>query len=73
VENPQTLVEKIAQKYAVGLAPGKKIKAGDYITLKPQHCMSHDNTWPIATKYASLGASKIHDNRQLGEWLCPLD
>ncbi|KAH7237695.1 uncharacterized protein BKA55DRAFT_578139 [Fusarium redolens] len=65
VENPQTLVEKIAQKYAVGLAPGKKIKAGDYITLKPQHCMSHDNTWPIATKYASLGASKIHDNRQL--------
>lgn len=66
VENPQTLVEKIAQQYAVGLAPGKKIKAGDYITLAPHHCMSHDNTWPIAKKFLEIGATKIHDNKQLG-------
>ncbi|KAF4453297.1 putative homoaconitase precursor [Fusarium austroafricanum] len=65
VENPQTLVEKIAQKYAVGLAPGKKIKAGDYITLAPHHCMSHDNTWPIAKKFMEIGASKVHNNRQV--------
>lgn len=31
---PQTLVEKIVQKYADGLAPGKVVKAGDYITLR---------------------------------------
>jgi homoaconitate hydratase len=31
--NPQTLTEKIVQRYAVGLAPGKKVKAGDYVTL----------------------------------------
>jgi homoaconitate hydratase len=67
VENPQTLVEKIAQQYAVGLAPGKKIKAGDYIALAPHHCMSHDNTWPIAKKFLDIGASKIHNNRQVGE------
>ncbi|KAJ4047431.1 mitochondrial Homoaconitase [Fusarium oxysporum] len=65
VENPQTLIEKIAQKHAEGLAPGKKIKAGSYIALRPQHIMSHDNTWPIAKKWLDLQASKIHDNRQL--------
>ena len=32
--NPQTLTEKIVQRYSVGLAPGKKVKAGDYVTLK---------------------------------------
>ncbi|EGU82997.1 homoaconitase, mitochondrial [Fusarium oxysporum f. sp. conglutinans race 2 54008] len=65
VENPQTLIEKIAQKHAEGLASGKKIKAGSYIALRPQHIMSHDNTWPIAKKWLDLQASKIHDNRQL--------
>lgn len=34
VQNPQTLTEKIVQRYAVGLAPGKKVKAGDYVTLR---------------------------------------
>ena len=34
--NPQTLTEKIVQRYSVGLAPGKKVKAGDYVTLKVQ-------------------------------------
>ncbi|KAI0145526.1 mitochondrial Homoaconitase [Xylariaceae sp. FL1272] len=63
--NPQTLTEKIVQKYSVGLAPGKKVKAGDYVTLKPHHCMTHDNSWPVATKFMDIGASKIHDNQQI--------
>ncbi|KAI1778976.1 aconitase a/isopropylmalate dehydratase [Hypoxylon cercidicola] len=62
---PQTLTEKIVQKYSVGLAPGKKVKAGDYVTLAPHHCMTHDNSWPVATKFMDIGASKIHDNRQV--------
>ncbi|KAM0258678.1 hypothetical protein ACHAQJ_003686 [Trichoderma viride] len=62
---PQTLTEKIMQKHSVGLAPGKKIKSGDYVSLQPQHCMSHDNTFPISQKFLSMGASKIYDNRQL--------
>ncbi|KLO93182.1 Uncharacterized protein LW93_6176 [Fusarium fujikuroi] len=66
VENPQTLVEKIAQKHAVGLPEGKKIKSGSYLSLAPEHIMSHDNTWPIARKFIEeIGASKIYDNRQL--------
>ncbi|KAJ4388815.1 mitochondrial Homoaconitase [Gnomoniopsis smithogilvyi] len=62
---PQTLTEKIVQRYSIGLAPGKKVKAGDYVTLSPHHCMTHDNSWPVALKFMSIGASKIHDNRQV--------
>ncbi|KAK4247033.1 hypothetical protein C7999DRAFT_41561 [Corynascus novoguineensis] len=65
VQNPQTLTEKIVQRYAVGLAPGKKVRAGDYVTLQPGHLMTHDNSWPVAMKFMSVGASKIHDNRQV--------
>ncbi|KAI0868427.1 aconitase a/isopropylmalate dehydratase [Hypoxylon argillaceum] len=65
VDNPQTLTEKIVQRFAVGLAPGKKVKAGDYVTIRPHACMTHDNTWPVAKKFMNIGATKIHDNRQL--------
>jgi len=27
--------------------------------------MTHDNSWPVATKFMSIGASKIHDCRQI--------
>ncbi|ROW06204.1 hypothetical protein VMCG_04572 [Cytospora schulzeri] len=64
-QTPQTLTEKIVQRYSVGLAPGKKVKAGDYVTLQPHHCMTHDNSWPVALKFMSIGATKIHDNKQI--------
>lgn len=66
----QNLTEKIVQRYAVGLAPGKKVFSGDYVSIKPAHCMSHDNSWPVATKFMGLGASKVKDNRQI---VCTLD
>lgn len=66
----QNLTEKIVQKYAVGLAPGKQVFSGDYVTIKPAHCMSHDNSWPVATKFMGLGATKVKDNRQI---VCTLD
>ncbi|PHH78987.1 hypothetical protein CDD82_2730 [Ophiocordyceps australis] len=62
---PQTLTEKIVQRYSVGLAPGKKVRAGDYVTLSPHHCMTHDNSWPVALKFMSIGASRIHDAHQI--------
>ncbi|EED12510.1 homoaconitase LysF [Talaromyces stipitatus ATCC 10500] len=62
---PQTLTEKIVQKYAVGLAPGKFVKAGDYVTISPHRCMTHDNSWPVALKFMSIGASKLHDPNQI--------
>lgn len=63
--NGQNLTEKIVQKYAVGLGPGKQVKSGDYVSIQPSHCMSHDNSWPVAQKFMGLGAHNIHNNRQV--------
>ena len=62
---PQTLTEKIVQRYAVGLAKDKFVKSGDYVTIKPHHCMTHDNSWPVALKFMSIGASKLNDSKQI--------
>ena len=62
---PQTLTEKIVQRYSQGLPEGKFVQSGDYVTLSPHHCMTHDNSWPVATKFMSIGASKIHDPQQI--------
>lgn len=53
------------QRYAVGLPVGKFVRSGDYVSIKPHHCMTHDNSWPVAQKFFSIGATKIHDNRQI--------
>ncbi|KAJ9664321.1 mitochondrial Homoaconitase [Neophaeococcomyces mojaviensis] len=62
---PQTLTEKIVQQYAVGLPEGKTVKSGDYVTIAPHHCMTHDNSWPVALKFMSIGATKIKDPNQV--------
>lgn len=66
----QNLTEKIVQRYAVDLPTGKQVFSGDYVSIKPAYCMSHDNSWPVATKFMGLGAKKVHDNRQV---VCTLD
>lgn len=62
---PQTLTEKIVQRYAVGIAEGKVLRSGDYVTLQPHRCMTHDNSWPVALKFMSIGATKVHDPNQI--------
>ena len=46
----QTIIEKVVQKYAVGLPEGKIVKAGDYVMIRPEHVMTHDNTGPVVSK-----------------------
>ena len=61
---PQTYIEKIVQKYAVDLPAGKTVRAGDYVMIRPEHVMSHDNTGPIMTKYVFgnfLGLTADHE------------
>lgn len=62
---PQTLTEKIVQSYSVGLPKDKFVKSGDYVTISPHRCMTHDNSWPVALKFMSIGASKLHDPEQI--------
>lgn len=62
---PQTLTEKIVQKYSVGLAKDKYVRSGDYVTISPHRIMTHDNSWPVASKFMSMGASKLNDPKQV--------
>ncbi|TFK40226.1 hypothetical protein BDQ12DRAFT_488537 [Crucibulum laeve] len=61
---PQTIIEKVVQKYAVGLPEGKAVKAGDYVMIRPEHVMTHDNTGPVISKFKSIGATRIHNPKQ---------
>ncbi|KAF7506738.1 mitochondrial Homoaconitase [Endocarpon pusillum] len=65
VTTPQTLTEKILQRYSVDLPKGKVVRSGDYVQIQPHRCLTHDNTWPVAMKFMSTGATKIKDPAQL--------
>lgn len=56
---PQTIIEKVVQKYAVGLPEGKVVKAGDYVMIRPEHVMTHDNTGPVISKCASCPVRRL--------------
>src|SRR4030065_870663 len=62
---PQSLIEKIAQKYAVGLNPKHEVHAGDYLSIKPAYVMIHDNTGAVIPKFKSIGATKLFNPRQV--------
>jgi homoaconitate hydratase len=59
-----TLVEKIAARHADGLSPGTAVRSGDFISIRPRHVMTHDNTGAVMPKFKQIGASKIADPAQ---------
>ena len=61
----QTLIEKIAQKYAVGLEAGQEVHAGDYLSIRPAYVMTHDNTGAVIPKFKSIGATRLANPRQV--------
>lgn len=60
----QNLVERIAQKFAVGLDDNHVVHSGDYISIKPGHILTHDNTGAVIPKFKAIGAAKIANPRQ---------
>ncbi len=60
----QNLVEKIAQRFAVGLESDHIVKAGDYLSIRPAHVMTHDNTGAVIPKFKSIGATRVASSRQ---------
>ncbi len=60
----QNLVEKIAQRYAIGLAKDHIVHSGDYLSIAPAHVMTHDNTGAVIPKFRSIGATKVANPRQ---------
>ena len=49
----KTLIEKIVAA-----------QSGDFIRIRPKHIMTHDNTSAVMGKFASIGATAIHDPKQ---------
>lgn len=60
----QTLVEKIVQRFAVGLPAGHEVRAGDFLYVRPLHCLTHDNTAAVIPKFHAIGATDIFYPRQ---------
>ncbi len=62
---PQNLIEKIAQKFAVGLEACQEVHAGDYLMIQPAYVMTHDNTGAVIPKFKKIGVNKFFNPRQV--------
>ncbi|KAI8803581.1 aconitase A [Cladochytrium replicatum] len=61
----QNLIEKIVQRYAVDLPdPAFKVQQGDFVSIQPEHVMTHDNTGAVLSKFSSIGASNVFNSKQ---------
>ncbi|HMD15558.1 MAG TPA: homoaconitase [Terriglobales bacterium] len=60
----QTIVEKIAQKHMTE-GPARPLRAGDFLSIRPHRCMTHDNTSAVMSKFKGIGAKKVRDSQQL--------
>ncbi|HKQ61900.1 MAG TPA: homoaconitase [Candidatus Polarisedimenticolaceae bacterium] len=59
----QTVVEKIAQAH-LAEGPKRPLRAGDFVSIRPRHVMTHDNTSPVMKKFKAIGAPRVLDPRQ---------
>ena len=59
----QTVVEKIAQQH-LAEGPKRPLRAGDFVSIRPHHVMTHDNTSAVMKKFQAIGAKKLQDARQ---------
>jgi homoaconitate hydratase len=59
----QTVVEKIVQAH-MAEGPNRPLRAGDFISIRPRHILTHDNTSAVMSKFKSIGATKVFDARQ---------
>ncbi len=60
----QTITEKIAQTH-MAEGPKRALRAGDFLSIRPHRCMTHDNTSAVMSKFKGIGAKRIKDPQQL--------
>src|SRR5262245_50378869 len=68
---PLTLIEKLATRHAVGLAPGQVVRAGDFITIRPKHIMTHDNTGAVMPKFKEIWKRVQDEKSKSGQTVTP--
>src|SRR5271166_3140302 len=59
----QTIVERIAQAH-MAEGPTRPLRAGDFLSIRPYHAMTHDNTSAVMKKFKAIGAKKVYDPAQ---------
>src|SRR5512143_1245310 len=59
----QTIVEKLTQAH-MAEGPSRPLRAGDFLSIRPKHVMTHDNTAAVLKKFKSIGVKKVLDVRQ---------
>ena len=59
----QTIVEKIAQAHMAD-GPDRPLRAGDFLSIRPYHVMTHDNTSAVMKKFNAIGAKRVYDPAQ---------
>ncbi len=59
----QTVVEKITQAHLAEPAEGQ-VGGGDFVTIRPDHVLTHDNTAPVLKKFRTMGATRIAEPSQ---------
>jgi homoaconitate hydratase len=60
----QSIVEKIAQAH-MAEGPKRALRAGDFLSIRPHRCMTHDNTSAVMSKFKGIGAKKLKDPHQM--------
>jgi homoaconitate hydratase len=58
----QTLIEKIVQRFVV--KHDTPVHSGDYVMIRPNHVLTHDNTGAVIPKFNEIGKMTINDPRQ---------
>jgi homoaconitate hydratase len=59
----QTIVEKTAQAHKAE-GPDRPLRPGDFLSIRPRHVMTHDNTSAVISKFKAIGAATLADPRQ---------
>lgn len=59
----QNIVEKIAQAHLAS-GPDRPLRAGDFVSIRPRHILTHDNTSGVLSKFRAIGAAHVTDPRQ---------
>jgi homoaconitate hydratase len=60
----QTITEKIAQAH-MAEGPERALRAGDFLSIRPHRCMTHDNTSAVMSKFKGIGAKKLKNPQQM--------
>ena len=60
----QTVAEKIARSRMVAGPTDRPLRAGDFLTVRPDHVMTHDNTAAVMNKFRAIGVPKVRHRSQ---------